>query len=226
MRCTPLTNDRPAKSVAETAISNTDIVLLVLRDLGGIDRPIHIEDIAEAAWQQVPARFSWPKLQKYPDLDAVDVTLRAAKKNENLVGGSKRSGWMLTPAGLERLVRREDAIRRFISSLGSAGRTENRRERGGSESSKVRRLAQINESSAKAKFSGGNREGISVHDFLAFFNINQYMPRHKYETNRQAIENLVRDDAEVLALTRYLDERFGDTYKEELQRGGAPNANA
>lgn len=61
-----------ARSAPDSGISNTDIVLAVLDDLGGSDRPVHIEDIAEAAWQQVPARYSWPKLQKYPDLDAVD----------------------------------------------------------------------------------------------------------------------------------------------------------
>jgi hypothetical protein len=78
------------RAASDGGISNTDIVLVVLDDLGGADRPVHIEDIAEAAWQQVPARFSWPKLQKYPDLDAVDVTLRAAKKNEGLVPLSLR----------------------------------------------------------------------------------------------------------------------------------------
>src|SRR5213592_4267921 len=90
------------RATTDANISNTDVALVVLKDLGGIDRPIDIEDIAEAAWQQVPARFSWPKLQKYPDLDAVDVALRAAKKNEGLVAGSKREGWMLTPAGVNR----------------------------------------------------------------------------------------------------------------------------
>src|SRR5215207_9930234 len=91
-----------ARATGDSGISNTDIVLVVLDDLGGADRRIHIENIAEAAWQQVPARFSWPKLQKYPDLDAVDVTLRAAKKNEGLVTGSKREGWMLTSSGIGR----------------------------------------------------------------------------------------------------------------------------
>src|SRR4051794_22799637 len=87
---------------ADASVSNTDVVLVVLADLGGADRTVHIEDVAEAAWQQVPARFSWPRLQKYPDLDAVDVTLRAAKKNEGLVTGSKREGWMLAPSGIQR----------------------------------------------------------------------------------------------------------------------------
>jgi hypothetical protein len=216
----------PGNKGATDTVSNTDIVLLVLKDLGGVDRPIHIEDIAEASWQQVPARFSWPKLQKYPDLDAVDVTLRAAKKNENLVGGSKRSGWMLTPAGLQRLEQRESLIREFISSTGSAGRTENRRERGGTDSSMVRRLTQIKESVARTKHATGRQEDISVHDFTAFFNINQYMPRRKYETNLQAVKNLVRDDKGLLELTRYLDERFGETYKDELQQGRSASADA
>jgi hypothetical protein len=212
---TPST-DRP---VNDPSISNTDIVLVVLDDLGGADRPIHIEEVAETAWQQVPARFSWPKLQKYPDLDAVDVTLRAAKKNEGLVSGSKREGWMLTPAGIARVRDREAPVRAFVERLGRAGRTENRRERGGFDSTAMRRLAQLRDSAAVRKYRDGQVDDISVYDFMAFFNINQYMPSHKYKTNRQAVENLARDDDELLAVVSYLHSRFGDTYKADLQKG-------
>jgi hypothetical protein len=208
-----------ARATGDGGISNTDIVLVVLNDLGGAERRVHIERIAEAAWQQVPARFSWPKLQKYPDLDAVDVTLRAAKKNEGLVTGSKREGWMLTSSGIGRVHQREAAVRDFVQRFGRAGRTENRRERGGLDSSAARRLAQLRDSTAVRKFAGGERDDITVYDFLAFFNINQYMPPQKYRTNRQAVENLVRDDEELLAVARHLNERFGETYKTELQKG-------
>lgn len=210
---------RPARISNDAGMSNTDVVLVVLDNLGGADRRVHIEDIAEAAWQQVPSRFSWPKLQKYPDLDAVDVTLRAAKKNEGLVTGSKREGWMLTSSGVGRVRQREAAVRNFVERFGRAGRTENRRERGGLDSSALRRLSQLRESPAVRKYLGGEREDITVYDFLAFFNINQYMPLQKYRTNRQAVENLVRGDEELLAITSYLDDRFGDTYKTELQKG-------
>lgn len=202
-------------------MSNTDLVLVFLDDLGGDERPVHIEDIAETAWQLVPARFSWPKLQKYPDLDAVDVTLRAAKKNEGLVAGSKREGWMLTPQGIERARERKLAVRDFVERLGRSGRTENRRERGGFDSAAARRIAELRASAAARKHSAGQIDGITVHDFLAFFNINQYMPTHKYKTNRQAVENLVRDDEELIATADYLHSRFGDKYKTELQKGGA-----
>jgi hypothetical protein len=209
----------PPRAANDSIVSNTDIVLVVLHDLGGDDRRVHIEDVAETAWKHVPARFSWPKLQKYPDLDAVDVTLRATKKNDGLVTGSKREGWMLTPAGIHRVGEREPAVREFITRQGGVGRTENRRERGGLDSSAVRRLAQLRESSAAMKFAGGDRGGITVYDFLAFFNINQYMPLQKYRTNRQAVENLVRTDAELLAVTLYLNDRFGETYKTDLEKG-------
>lgn len=201
------------------SVSNTDIVLVVLDDLGGAGRSIHIEDVAEAAWQQVPARFSWPKLQKYPDLDAVDVTLRAAKKNEGLVTGSKREGWMLTPSGIHRVSQREAIVREFVEQQGRAGRTENRRERGGADSTTARRLAHLRESNAAQKNASDDRAAITVYDFLAFFNINQYMPAQKYKTNRQAVENLARDDATLLALAEHLHDRFGDTYKTDLQKG-------
>jgi len=203
----------------DTSISNTDIVLVVLDDLGGANRTVHIEDVAEVVWQHVPARFSWPKLQKYPDLDAVDVTLRAAKKNEGLVTGSKREGWMLTPSGIERVAHRHAAVDEFVAQQGRAGRTENRRERGGADSTTTRRLTQLRESAAATKGASDDYEAITVYDFLAFFNINQYMPDLKYKNNRQAVENLVRNDASLLALTRYLHGRFGDTYKTELQKG-------
>jgi hypothetical protein len=209
----------PPRLPGDGGVSNTDLVLVVLDELGGVERPVHIEDVAEAAWQQTPARFSWPKLQKYPDLDAVDVTLRAAKKNEGLVSGSKREGWMLTPTGIARVHQRQAAVREFVERSGLAGRTENRRERGGLDSSAGRRITQLRESAAVRKYTSGERNDLTVYDFLAFFNINQYMPVQKYRTNRQAVENLVRDDEELLVITRHLDERFGDNYKTELQKG-------
>lgn len=202
----------------ETAMSNTDIVLVVLDELGGADHNIHTEYVAEAAWQQVPARFSWPRLQKYPDLDSVDVTLRAAKKNEGLVTGSKREGWMLTPIGVARVQERKPAVRAFVERQGQAGRTVNRRERGGADSSTARRLVQLRNSDAVRKDARDDRDAINVYDFLAFFNINQYMPTPKYKANRQAVENLVRDDPTLLALADYLHRRFGDTYKVDLQK--------
>jgi hypothetical protein len=207
--------ERPA---FDTTMSNTDIVLVILSDLGGRQRFIDIEDIAEAAWKAVPARFSWPRHQQYPDLDAVDVTLRAAKKNDNLVAGSKKEGWILTPVGVARVEHRSEAVRAFVDEFGNAGRTENRRERGGVDSAAVRRLEQLRSSAAVTKHRAGHDGDLTVYDFLAFFGINQYMPDRKYAANRQAIENLARDDAQLVATAQLLHDRFGRNYKALLHQ--------
>lgn len=199
-------------------VSNTDLVLHVLADLGGGERAIDIEDIAEAAWKATPARFSWPRHQQYPDLDAVDVTLRAAKKNSGLVTGSKKSGWMLTVAGSAYVARTEQATQTYLSRQGQAGRTANRRERGGADSAAVRRLAVLRNSEAVAKHRRGRLNQANVHEFLAFYEVNQYMPETKYQMNRQRVVNLVRDDDELSTVAEELHQRFGTTYKTQLLR--------
>ena len=210
---------RLTRPLFDTTVSNTDIVLVLLADLHGHDRLVDVEDIAEAAWKAVPARFSWPRHQEYPDLDAVDVTLRAAKKNEQLVTGSKKEGWMLTGDGIGRVEQREAVVRGFITEFGNAGRMENRRERGGLDSTAVRRLEQLRTSAAAVKHQGGQDQTITVYDFLAFFGVNQYMPDRKYVANRQAVENLIRDEPELIATAALLHDRFGGNYKALLQQG-------
>lgn len=205
-------------SSQSAAISNTDLVLIVLADLGGGERAIDIEDIAEAAWKATPARFSWPRHQQYPDLDAVDVTLRAAKKNSGLVTGSKKAGWMLTVAGSAYVERTEELTRAYLARQGQAGRTANRRERGGVDSAAVRRLATLRTSEAVAKHRRDQLDQASVHDFLAFYEVNQYMPEAKYQMNRQRVVNLVRDDDELRVVADRLHQRFGTTYKTQLLR--------
>ncbi len=201
-----------------SAVSNTDLVLIVLADLGGGERSIDVEDVAEAAWKATPARFSWPRHQQYPDLDAVDVTLRAAKKNSGLVTGSKRAGWMLTVAGSAYVERTEETTRGYLVRQGQAGRTANRRERGGADSGAVRRLTTLRTSEAVAKHRSGQLDQASVHDFLAFYEVNQYMPEAKYQMNRQRVVNLVRDDDELRVIADRLHERFGTTYRTQLLR--------
>lgn len=204
----------------DTTVSNTDIVLLVLADLGGGERPVHVEDVAEAAWQEAAARFSWPRHQQYPDLDAVAVTLRAAKKNDGLVTGSKGGGWMLTVAGSAYLESCEAAVRSYLQQRGQAGRTANRRERGGASSQAVRRLTHLRESSAVAKHRRGALGAeATVHDFLAFYEINQYMPEAKYQYNRQRVLNLVRDDSDLHYVADELHDRYGATYRALLLKG-------
>lgn len=125
---------------------------------------------------------------------------------------------MLTSVGIARVEQRNAAVRDFTSAFGKAGRTGNRRERGGLDSSAVRRLEHLRATTAVAKCRAGEEARLTVYDFLDFFSINQYMPDRKYNANRQAIDNLARDEADLLATSQALHSRFGSNYKFLLQQ--------
>lgn len=110
----------------EDAVSNVDVVILVLSDLGGVDRVIHSEEVAARAFRAAPARFGW-RIEKYrklgwPDKYVAKTALEDAKKPENgeLVEGSyaldlAKDGWRLTPAGVRWIRENADRIRRTLS---------------------------------------------------------------------------------------------------------------
>lgn len=106
-------------------VSNVDIVVLVLNDLGGVEKVIHSEDVAAGAFGIAPARFGW-RLEKYrksgwPDKYVAKTALDDAKKPENgeLVEGSyaldlAKDGWRLTPAGVRWIREHADRVRRAL----------------------------------------------------------------------------------------------------------------
>ena len=91
-------------------LTNEDIVLYVLYNLGGISKKVHTEHIAWESFLIAKERFSW-SLKEYrdkgfPDKTTARYALEQAKK-KNLVigragkgkGGSISEGWQFTPEG-------------------------------------------------------------------------------------------------------------------------------
>ncbi len=96
-------------------LSNMEIALFSLYQLGGATKKIHTELIAWEAYQLAPERFSWrlPEFRErgFPDKTAVRYALEQAKKKENNelvtgrgggdVGGSELEGWTFTSRGVQ-----------------------------------------------------------------------------------------------------------------------------
>jgi hypothetical protein len=94
-------------------ITNVDVVTFVLAELGGTEKPIHLEEIAVRAFEFSPGAFRWDldEFSHFIDKDKVRVSLTDAAKEKygHLVRavGPKRTGvskptdaWQLTPAGV------------------------------------------------------------------------------------------------------------------------------
>ncbi len=112
----------------EKDLTNIDVALFALLELGGFEKRIHTEQIAYRAFQLDQARFSW-RLKEfrdkgYPDKEPVRIALMdAAKvKNGSLVdgrsgveaSGKDADGWMFTPAGARWIREHEASIARRL----------------------------------------------------------------------------------------------------------------
>lgn len=97
---------------------NYEVVTAALRKAGGANGPIHIEEVAEAAHELAPERFSWtlPKYRNLPDKDLVRVSLYDAEKETNraMVESSRDEKgnlfWRLTSRGAEFCAKHETKI--------------------------------------------------------------------------------------------------------------------
>lgn len=99
--------------IKESKLSDVDIVIYALYELGGWQERIHTEDIALRCFKIAPSKFSWVKYRQYPDLMAVWYALGSAKKGTYgglVIGGSERKkgsgkdkfgGWRLSEKGLQ-----------------------------------------------------------------------------------------------------------------------------
>lgn len=85
------------------SLNQTEIVTLAVFLLGGDQHAVDTEDAAVKAQALAPGRFSWSKYPEQINLELVRVYLSSAKSSQKgaWLSGSGRTGWVLTPAGLE-----------------------------------------------------------------------------------------------------------------------------
>lgn len=112
---------------ADHELTNVDVALYVLFQLGGVNKKIHTEEIAWQAFSLSRERFSWV-LKKYremgfPDKTAVRYALESAKKLKLVSGragrdrsGSESEGWKYTPEGVAWIDKNEKRIRLLLDS--------------------------------------------------------------------------------------------------------------
>lgn len=93
------------REVGKTKLTNRDIAIYALYRLGGAEERVGTEKVAMECYRLAPDRFSWKLYPEYPDSEPGRSALFDAQKAENgrLVRGSKPKGWMLTPAGIDRI---------------------------------------------------------------------------------------------------------------------------
>lgn len=112
-------------STSQPNLTNIDVAIFALAELGGASKKIHTEHIAWKAYTLAPHFFSWrlPEYAKkgFPDKDRVRSALMDARKEESgeLVkgrygvdkSGNETDGWILTPEGVKWFNQNEKRIK-------------------------------------------------------------------------------------------------------------------
>lgn len=174
-------------------------VVLALFYLEGWLSHVDTEDVAKKANEIAPSQFSWRKYKDQINIDNVRWALLDAKKKDTgqLVTGSAKSGWMLTPKGYD-----------FAKAL--ASKNEGQRATGRSRTRHThkwrnREKARMLEETAYSKFKCGNEKAISPRETERFFNLDDYVTGAQRQERINRIVSEFGQDQELGAAIQYLE---------------------
>jgi len=153
-----------AREVGEAKLTNIDIAVYALYRLGGGASRVDTEEVAMECYRLAPDRFSWKLYPEYPDSEPGRSALFDARKPKKggLVRGSKGKGmgWMLTPAGIDRV----QLLLPQLEKL-TAGEMQERSDR----QLIQRYMNELEKHPAYQKFvKAGNCDGVKEYEFTDF----------------------------------------------------------
>lgn len=184
---------KDAKPLLTSPPKHLDLVVLAVYLLGGDRKAVDTEDVAVRAYELSPSRFAWRKYPQHINLELVRVSLSDAKKGRNaLLAGSGKTGWTLTPSGLEWAAERAD----FLLAEDRSQKREDGR--GGSidEQRWRRERDRILGTPAWRNWSSG--QGTSTRDAKDVFRIDSYAVGRMRSLKVTRLTSLFEQDTEIL----------------------------
>ncbi len=196
------------------AITNRDVCLYSLVNVGGDVGFAATEDVAVKAFGVYPARFGLIKHPQYPDVDSVRVTLTDLRKEKygSLVEGNKKRGWRITKNGELWFAANK---RRIESALKNRLEGERRISSGRLMTSDRIRSARLNRilgSDAFAKWKKGIQP--TIYDFYDVMRIDNYTPENVYQQHLDSLVQVVQENSEVKKFLADLNREFGESYRQ------------
>ena len=109
---------------AGRTLTNVEVVTWALAELGGVERSVHLEEVADRAHEIAPGVFRWdlPKYQNRIAKEKVRRSLGDATASEygalvraaGATRGEKNRYWRLTPEGVSWVRENEERIREIV----------------------------------------------------------------------------------------------------------------
>lgn len=196
-----------------STLSNVDIVVYSLDQLGGLEQRIHTEKIAIKCFELAKKRFGWrlPEYRKFPDKEPVRIALydAAKEKHGGLVegrsgvesSGKDLDGWVLTPAGAQWIAKNRERIEKELNLTGA----------GTNRPDTLRLKRRFYQDSAFKKFSGSQSlSDVSPYEFTDMLNCTPDASRVTIQKRfgRLKAQAITLDDENIANFIRACEERF------------------
>lgn len=179
----------------KAALNNRQLIVMALFEMGGMVHAVDTEDLAMNVANLDPQRFRWKKYPEQINLEAVRLAVKNLLSDRpQLVTGSMRNGWMLTPMGIEWCKR----------ALGVA--TEE------NDLADEANLNALQRTSAFQKYKKGEISDITLYDVRGFLRIDEYSSARRRRERCQAVVNAATKDPDLSGLIDYIRSRFPEEW--------------
>ena len=186
-------------------ISNSQLVVLAVAELGGSTRYVHPEDVALRVDQIAPGKFRWKKFHEFIDIHLVKKALQDTKRKYGKEGpmliGDNTKGWMLAQVGQEWY---EQTGERLFADRGQFEVNRKLSIRADQEAERAR----MRNTKAYQLYLAGKVHDINLVDFRHFVRINEYFLSNARARRFALVDNAVFTDSELADLWNQLKVSF------------------
>lgn len=188
-----------SQKILTNATRQLDIVILAVHLLGGGRKSVDTEDVAVKCHELAPGMFAWRKYSDQINLELVRVALSDAKKRSygQLLSGSGREGWRLSPRGIDWIESKGEELLR----KGSV-RIDRERLSAGSVDAVRKRREKMRIFSSAAWKSWSEQKTISLRDARNLFRIDEYATSKILDNKVVRLRSQFEDDERISPFIR------------------------
>jgi hypothetical protein len=182
-------------------ISNKDVVLIALYNLGGSTKRIHQETIAVEADKIAPGRFRWMSDNTRISDHNVWNSLRNAKTGNDLHCTDKEGSWILTDYGINLFETKFKNMKMTI--------TPRKRKKPPHEEKKLKLLTTRMQNSGAINLIENKQENkIDTVVIEKFFKINSYMSDDKILEKVRSLKESFEDHKKYTSIINIMEKKF------------------
>jgi hypothetical protein len=161
-----------------------EIILITMQSLGGLQKTLDSEDIAQKANKVSPNSFTWKKYKDQIDLSLIKTSLYQAKKKQ-LISGNEKEGWILSSKGFDKILNSKNKKKSFkLRSLKMDIKEQNRE------------ISRIKTNKVYQKYFDKKLKP-SLIEMEQVFRINLYMTDFKRKSIVNKTINLCKSDLDI-----------------------------